>query len=422
MSEPTKTELQEVGDAVAALRATVESKSVDHAAVSKINTFLDSHEEKFNQPLVQAAELAKTQALEIKELQETLETSGITAAEAKGRMDALETQLAHANPGAPVAFRDSDEYKALNEYCVKGLQDLSSEQKALLRTDIQSDGGYLVPTEMDSQLTKKITEIDAMRSVSRVRTISSKSLEMAIRSTIPTAEYEGENEQGTEGASTYENVTVTPYRQTFTTPITWDMLMDASFDMTSELTSDAAEAFGFGEGNGFVVGTGHKQPEGFTVNANLRANARTTAASGVLDPEALILLTGDLKVGYDPVYVMSRATLAQIRTFRAGSGFAANDGKGEFLWQPGLNGGADATINGFRYVLMNSMPAIANSAFSVGFGDFRRGYTIVDRTGFSLIRDDVTQKRKAAVEFTFNRWNTGRVTLEEPIKLLQIAA
>ncbi len=420
MSEPTKTELQEVGDAVAALRKTVEAKSIDHAAVERINGFLDTHEEKFNQPLVKAAELAKTQDEEIKSLRENLEAAGTSASEAKGRMDALEIQLANANPLNPIEFRDSDEYKALNAYCIKGME-ISTEEKALLRTDIQADGGYLVPTEMDGQLTKKITEIDAMRSISRVRTISAKALEMAIRSTIPTAEYEGENELGTDDASTYENVTVTPYRQTFTTPITWDMLQDASFDMTSELTNDAAEAFGFGEGNGFVVGTGHKQPAGFTSNANLQAAARETAASGVLDPEALILLTGDLKVGYDPVYVMSRATLAQIRTFRSDA-IAGGDSSGGFLWQPGMNGSAESTINGFPYVLMNSMPAIANSAYSVAFGDFRRGYTIVDRTGFSLIRDDVTQKRKATVEFTFNRWNTGRVTLEEPIKLLKIKA
>ena len=58
------------------------------------------------------------------------------------------------------------------------------------------------------------------------------------------------------------------------------------------------------------------------------------------------------------------------------------------------------------------MPAATATNPSVAFGDFRRGYTIVDRTGMSVVRDDVTAKRRAVVEFTMNRWNTGQVTLD----------
>ena len=73
-------------------------------------------------------------------------------------------------------------------------------------------------------------------------------------------------------------------------------------------------------------------------------------------------------------------------------------------------------------IIANSMLDSAAGDVAVAFGDFRRGYTIVDRTGMSLIRDEVTQKRKAVVEFTWNRWNTGKVTLEETIKLLRTKA
>ena len=214
---------------------------------------------------------------------------------------------------------------------------------------------------------------------------------------------------------------MTPFRQTYTVPITMDMLMDAAFDMEAEIASDAAEAFAFGEGAGFVSGSGHKEPAGFIANANLQAAARETDASGVLDPEALILLTGDLKVGYDPVYILSRRTMALIRTFR-GDAASGGDEAGQFLWQPGMSGPVAATLNGFPYILANSMPDVSAGNFAVAFGDFRRGYTIVDRTGMTVVRDEFTEKRKGIVEFTMNRWNTGQVTLEEPIKLLQIKA
>lgn len=418
---PPEITLQEVHDAVGQLRTEVEKKAIDHDKVERINAILDEYEEKVVQPLTLAQVEAKQHAADIAELKEKLEATGATEVEAKARIDALELELARKSEPVESSYRDGEEYKALNAWAKEGERLLTQEQKQLLRTDSAVDGGFLVTTEMDTQITKKITEIDPIRSISRVRTIGSKSVELPIRNTIPVAAYEGEGETGTDSTSSYQSETVTPFRQTFTTPVTMDMLQDAAFDMEAEITSDAAEAFAFGEGEGFVSGTGFKQPAGFVVNAVLVADARDTAASGVLDPEAIILLTGDLKVGYDPVYVMNRRTLALIRTFRADA-VSGGDAASAFLWQPGLGGPVASTINGFPYVLANSMPDSAADAIPIAFGDFRRGYTIVDRTGMSIIRDEFTQKRNAIIEFTMNRWNTGQVTLTEPIKLLHVLA
>jgi HK97 family phage major capsid protein len=68
------------------------------------------------------------------------------------------------------------------------------------------------------------------------------------------------------------------------------------------------------------------------------------------------------------------------------------------------------------------MPAVSAGNYAMAFGDFRRAYTIVDRTGMTVVRDEFSEKRKGIVEFTMNRWNTGQVTLAEPIKLLKIKA
>jgi HK97 family phage major capsid protein len=413
MPEPTNNEIME---AVTLLRADAEKGMLAPEVKERLNTVLDQHEDS-NQKIVAAQESAKAASDELVIVKEELESKGAKITEITETLETLERELARKGSQAPMdpaAYRETPEFKALQDFVAKG-DNASVESKALLRTDSAVDGGVLVTTEMDSQITKKITEIDNIRSVARVRSIGSKSIELAIRNTIPVATYEGEAETGDDSASTYENETVTPFRQTFTTPITQDQLQDAAFDMESEITSDAGEAFAFGEGNGFVLGSGHKVPEGFIANATLQAAARVTAASGILDPEALILLTGDLKVGYDPTYVLNRRTLAFIRTMKATTG--------QFLWMPGMNGPVASTLNGFPYILANSMPEHdTNGAYSVAFGDFRRGYTIVDRTGMSIIRDNVTRKKKAIVEFTMNRWNTGRVTLPEAIKLLQIKA
>ena len=172
-ADPT---IQEVKEAVGALQAMVESKNgIDQEVLEKINTTLDAHETN-NQELITQLKSSEDRETEFKE-----------------RMDVLETELARAgNSGKKDNYKEQPEYKALNEMAKIGVEVLSQEHKASLRTDNDTSGGYLVPVEMDNLITKKIIEISGIRAIARVRTIGSKSLEMPIRNTIPTATYEGE--------------------------------------------------------------------------------------------------------------------------------------------------------------------------------------------------------------------------------------
>lgn len=418
---PAEATLLEVGQAVDALRSEVEKKGfIDQDKIARLHLVLDDHEEKSGK--ITALEQSKiTLEQDVKELKELREQhaeaekiSLAAAGEFKGRIDTLEAEIARGiNVNLPANFRDTDEYKALNEYCRFGDR-MPEEQKQLLRTDSAVDGGVLTTTEMDTVITKKITEFDPVRSVSRVRTTGQKSFDLPIRNTIPTAVFEGEAETGPDSTSAYQLETLTPFRLTFTTPITKDLLMDAAFDMESEVLQDATEAFAFKEGQKFILGTAFKEPGGIFVNATLQTDARISGDATLITADSIIQLTGDLKSGYDPVYMTNRRTLATIRTL------VSTDG--QFLWLPGLNGPVANTLNGFPYVIGNSIPDIAAQAYVMAFGDFRRGYTIIDRTGMEVVRDEFTLKKRGIIEFTFLRWLTGRVTLTETIKLLKISA
>lgn len=395
MSDEIK--MTDVMKGVQELRAEFDKKSPDLEKIDKIEKGLQEQETK-NQALLTEQKAGEKREIELKE-----------------RMDVLEVELSRGMGNRQgKQYRDSDEYKAMQRYIKEGSYALNGEEKAILRTDSDVQGGFLVQTEMDNTITKKITEISAIRSIARVRTIGSKSLAVPVRDTIPAAQYEGEAEQGEEDTSTYSNETLTAFRQTVTIPITQDMLMDSAFDMESEIMTDGGEAFAKGEGTGFVVGNGFKQPSGFTVDSRVVAAARISAGSATIGFDDMMNLTGDLKTGYNPVYVFNRRTLAFLRTLKGGDGHP--------LWQPGMNGVVVNTINGFPYLIAEDMPDIASNTIPVAFGDFARGYTIIDRTGMGVIRDDITQKKKAIVEFTLQRWNTGQVTLPEAIKLLKVKA
>ncbi|MBL4700590.1 MAG: phage major capsid protein [Phycisphaeraceae bacterium] len=397
MPESDTPTMNDVMEGLKQLRVEFDKKSPNSEKIEKIEKTLEKQEAK-NQDHIKEQKSAEKREGEMKE-----------------RMDVLETELARSGgQGEGKNYKDSDEYKALDVFVKKGLYHPETEQKAVLRTDSDVQGGFLVPTEMDNAITKKIIEVSAIRSIARVRTIGAKSLEVPVRNTIPVAEYEGEGEQGGDSTSTYENETLTAFRLTTTIAITMDMLMDSAFDMESEIMQDGADSFAQKEGNKFVVGTGHKQPSGFTVDSRVVANARISAASATIGFDDMMNLTGDLKTGYNPVYVFNRRTLAFLRTLKGGDGHP--------LWQPGMNGIVVNTINGFPYLIAEDMSDIASNSISVAFGDFARGYTIIDRTGMAVIRDELTQKKKSIVEFTLQRWNTGQVTLPEAIKLLKTKA
>ncbi len=427
MDKPT---IETVNKAMHELKVLVISNTFDEEKRTRINAVLDSYEDS-NQKLVAAQQRLEGFDDEIKQVKVAAEEKGVEAGKLREKIDAMEAEFARATAAstADKDFREGDEFKALNAWVragTNGVGDLvgvTAEQKAILRTDSAVQGGTLVTSEMDSLILKAITEIDGFRPLARVKTIGSKALEVPIRTSIPTATYEGEAATGQDKSSTYGNETVTPYRQTFTVAITNDMLMDAAFNMEQEITSDAAEAFAYGEGNGFIAGTGVRQPQGITQHAGLITAARAGTAGGTaskINPVDIIGVAGSLKVGYNPVYLMHRATLADIRSTRlyvddTGSGGGA--GTGAFLWNPAMDTNNPATINGYPYVLMPSMPLQGSSTLALAFGDFRRGYTIVDRTGVSIIRDEYARKRDAVVEFTINRWNTGAVTLSDSIVL-----
>ena len=54
------------------------------------------------------------------------------------------------------------------------------------------------------------------------------------------------------------------------------------------------------------------------------------------------------------------------------------------------------------------------------FGDLFRGYEIFDMLGINVVRDDLTRKKEAITEWTFRRYNTGRVTLPEAIAVMTL--
>lgn len=393
--------------------------------VKKIETAIDAKDAEMQK--LQSEKDA--QATKIRSLEASIdELKKSNSPEALERIKDLELQIAHMDNADRSGKKDlskDPEFQAFQDYALKGIEpenvvkldknETIPTGKKYLRTDIGADGGYLVPEQLYSQIMEEVEELDPIRSLCRVFTSRTKSLSVAIRSSLPSAAYEGEGESASESQSAYRDETLTAYRLSLTTIVTWDMINFAAFDIVSQLSRDAAMGFAIRENNRFLLGTGKKQPEGILVNADVLSNVATSASSGAVSLTDVIPLAGSLKNGYRPNarYFFNQKTLYDLR--------AEQDGSGNFLWRIG---GENMPLNiaGIPFIIVPSMANITNSSLSVGIGDFFYGYYILDAVGISVIRDDFTSKGSGKVEFNWKSWNTGQVAIAEAFKILQTKA
>lgn len=395
----TEINMNEVNSALQDLRSEFDKKSQDLGKIEKINTILDAHEVK-NQELV----------------------SSIKSAESKN--EELEKKLGEleAKASSPMLHSGDDEkeaakfeLKAYENYFSKGDKALSDEMNVkYLRTDVNSDGGYLVPVEESSEIIKNVTEISDVRSLARVRTLNAKTLRLPVRSGLLTGGWAGEGETGLDSCSTYGREELVAKKLTVSCAITIEELQDATPNMVSEINSDVAEGFRQLEGNAFVLGDGVQKPEGLLASTTNITQVNASGSS-TFTFDDLIKLTGELKVGYNPTYAFNRQTLAFIRTLK--------DGASAYIWRAGnLGAGVPNAINGVSYAVLQDMPTIATNALPVIYGDFSRGYLIGDRAGMSVVRDETTLKKQGKVEFTFMKRLDGAVIQPEAFKILKTVA
>jgi HK97 family phage major capsid protein len=291
------------------------------------------------------------------------------------------------------------ELKQMNE---KSLLEYGMETK-YMRTDSNVDGGYLCPPEWSKEIAKKIIEISPMRSICRVTTVGAKVFEQPVRNTLAEATYEGEAEAVTDSNLQYGLVEIVNNRLTAKVPVTYEMLNDGHYDIMAEIQNDAAIQFAKKEGYMFLQGNGVKQPYGLMTDSTIPT--RNSGIASDINFDALKLMTGDLKVGYDPTFMLNRRTVAYLSTLK--------NSVGAYLWQEGSTGdGVPSTLCGYPYVRAIDMDDIGAGLYPVIFGDFKE-YQIVDRFGLYVIRDEITKADRAMIQFILHLYNGGKVRLSE---------
>ncbi len=297
------------------------------------------------------------------------------------------------------------------------------EAKAL-SAQSDPDGGYLVPSETERLIDRVVSEASPIRTIAGVRQIGAASYKKPFATTGAATGWVGETEPRAQTDGPRISELEFPVMELYAMPAaTSTLLDDNAVNLDQWIAEEVQTAFAEQEGAAFVSGDGVRKPRGFlsydTVdNASWawgKVGYIATGASGafpVNNPSDVLLdLVYAVKSGYraNAHFVMNRQTQSQIRKFK--------DADGHYLWQPSLAAGEAPRLMNVPIAEAEDMPDVGADAFSMAYGDFRRGYLIVDRLGIRVLRDPYSAK--PYVLFYTTKRVGGGIQNFEAIKLLK---
>ena len=348
------------------------------------------------------------------------------------RIDSLTVQRARPPLGAegkaPLTHDQLEHKTAFHEYVRRGESaNLRALETKAMSIGSNPDGGYTVPTEIEKSITERLAVISPIRSIAGVREISGSVYKKPFMTAGPAVGWVGETDPRTQtGSPTLDSLSF-PAMELYAMPAaTATLLEDSAVNIDAWLAGEVEQVFAQQEGAAFVNGDGTNKPKGFLQYTTIAESSWAwtkigyvaTGTAGGFDADepvdAIIDLVYALKAGYrqNGTFVMNRKTQAAVRKLK--------DADGQYLWSPPTGENGRATLLNFSVVEAEEMPDIAANSFSIAFGDFRRGYLVVDRQGVRVLRDPFTAK--PYVLFYTTKRVGGGVQDFDAIKLLKFAA
>lgn len=268
-----------------------------------------------------------------------------------------------------------------------------------LTTANGEDGGYSVIPQLDKDVMKRLTDDSVMRQLCNV-----------VRLPVGAKEYKklvsaggAAVEHGTEG--TARNGTATPklhevtiaLNSIYAYPKTTQEILDfSSIDVLGWLTDEISETFTETEETDLTSGDGNKKSKGFLTYERTTEDDKTrqfgklqkieVAGVAKIDADTLIdaFYTLHSKYRKNAVWVMSSTIAAALQKLK--------NKNGDYIWRDGLTADAPATLLGRPVHFLETMPTGGANKAVIAFGDFKRGYFIVDHeTGVRTRPDNLTE-------------------------------
>lgn len=343
--------------------------------------------------------------------------------DAKGKV--VSPEVAEYSTNFETYFRKGD--KAVDE---TKLRDLESKALAV---NSDPDGGFTARPEMENTIDATLKQVSPIRDIATVRTIGGISYKKLVSVHGTASGWVGELDARAQTQAPQMKELDFPAMELYAMPAATQTLLDDSFvNIDQWLADEVVLEFAFQEGAAFVNGNGVKKPQGFlgagtVANASYAWGSIGFVATGVSGDfaaapnagDSLIALFHALKSPYrmNGTFLMNNTALGKTRGLKDSQGRYLVDTK--FTVSSGAGGGMVEQILGKPVLEVPDMPDPAANSLSIAFGDFKRGYLIVDRVGVRVLRDPYSSK--PYVLFYTTKRVGGGVQNFEAIKLLKFA-
>lgn len=339
---------------------------------------------------------------------------------------ALEEELKQVKrpAGGPQSKAASEHKTAFIGFMRKGKDDgLRELERKALQVGVDEDGGYAVPEELDRTILNLLKDDVVMRQEATTITVGGANYKKLVNLGGTASGWIGETDARPETDASKLGQIEPFMGEIYGNPqATQTMLDDAFFNVEDWINSELAIEFAEQEEIAFTSGNGTKKPKGFLAYASTLDPDKTRAfgtlqhilsgAAAGVTADAIIKLVYTLRKVHrnGAKFMMNNNSLFAIRILK--------DSEGNYLWRPGLELGQPSSLAGYGVAENEQMPDIAADAKAIAFGNFKRGYTIVDRIGTRILRDPYT--KKPFVGFYTTKRTGGMLVDSQAIKLLQI--
>lgn len=357
------------------------------------------------------------------------------------RLEILES--VNDRPGKTAADKVKDEYsEGFYKWIRSGGTDQeaktemkAAQQKAREYKDVQigsnADGGFAVPEEISGTVDKLMLRMsDILGEVKNV-TVGTSDYKELLTINGSTSGWVGEtgSRSGTVEPTLRSVAPTWGELYAYPSATEWS-LQDVFFNVQSWLTENIAENMAKALDLAIWSGNGSDKPTGITANAPVStadtaspiraANVFQYVATDTTSPQAVH--ADDI---IDLTYTLNRA-------YRGNAKFACNtltqgairklkDTTGQYLWQVSLQAGQPDLLLGKPVVTWEDMadPTTADG-FYLGYGDFRKAYTLCSRVGLA-ITVDANITTPGYVKFYVRRRYGGIPANNDALKLLKLA-
>ncbi|UAL09569.1 phage major capsid protein [Caulobacter segnis] len=350
-------------------------------------------------------------------------------AQAQARLDRIMSDLRRPSlsADAPLAHVVDERKAAFDRYVKTGETASALLEAKGLSEGVATAGGYVAPPELERLILRRLAATSPMREICQVRTIGAGTFRKPVSPTGLAAAWVAETAARPETTAPTLDVIDFPAGELYASPAATQALLDDAYVSIDEwLAEEVQDAFAAQETTAFVTGDGVNKPKGVLAYTAAPDASYTWGQLGYLatgvaggwtasnPTDKLIDLIYATKTQYrqNGRFVMNRRTVSAVRKFK--------DAQGNYIWNAALQPGQSASLLGFPVTEIEAMPDVAASSLSVAFGDFEKGYLIVDRAGVRVLRDPYSAKPH--VLFYTTKRVGGGVQNFDAVKLLKFAA